>query len=600
MHESVPDNSVNIAALDKVQTRRVWLTGILVVLVSLTVLASALALLFQAAVQREAANLSAYVDAQTTLIRAVARIDRNYAVTGEPMSLPARRLLDARRSFAAATDESRQIELLVVRERDGLRTIEVGTPASDAGSPRGLLLAQALAGEGGQFRGRDGQGHWVLMAARSLPEMGAAVLAVREVSDFAPPYLRAAAITCLATFLLAGAAAIYVGSAGRRMQRQLLASEAMLRSLFEGSPDAIFILNDRLEVVDCNKAATTMTGFPREAFIGRTTDQARPVYQPNGERTDKLLREALGFARSGRRMLTEISVERVGGKRLTVELSAAQIQVDRKTRFVINWRDITTRKKTTEELRQAEESLSRQREELAHAARVSAIGEMAAGIAHEINQPLTAVATYSDAAQRMLDDDATPRHTLGETLGKIGTQARRAAEVIERMRKFTRRDSDKLVQADLVEILREVIRLIETDCQRAGVALDVELPDYPLHVRVDRVQIQQVLLNMIRNAVEATQAAGADEAVQVRTSLLRDRRIEVAVDDAGSGVADHDVEKLFDPFFTTKSSGMGMGLSISHAIVEAHKGQLAYRPSRRGGAVFYFWLRLEDTGREAA
>ena len=596
----MPDNPVNTAALQNAQSRRVWLTGSLVVLISLTVLASALALLFQAAIQREAANLSAYVDAQTTLVRAVARIDRNYAVTGEPLSLPARRLLEARRSFAAASDESRQIELLVVRERDGLRTIEVGQTPDDSNSPRGQLLAQALAGQGGHFKGRDASGHWVLMAARAVPEMGAAVLAVREVSDIAPPYLRAAAIAALVTFLLAGAAAIYVGATGRHMQRQLRASEAMLRSLFDGSPDALFILNDALVVIDCNKAATTLSGFPREAFIGRTTDQAKPVFQPNGERTDKLLREALGFARSGRRMLTEISVERVGGKRLTVELSAAQINVGHKTRFVISWRDITTRKKTTEDLRQAEESLSRQREELAHAARVSAIGEMAAGIAHEINQPLTAVATYSDAAQRMLDDDATPRETLRETLGKIGNQARRAADVIERMRKFTRRDSDELVSADLVEILREVIRLIETDCQRAGVALDVELPDYPLMVRVDRVQMQQVLLNLVRNAVEATQAAASDQAVQVRTSLLRDRRIEVAVDDAGSGVADHDVEKLFDPFFTTKSSGMGMGLSISHAIVEAHQGQLAYRPSRRGGAVFYFWLRLEDTGREAA
>ena len=591
---------MNTAALHGAQSRRVWLTGSLVVLISLTVLGSALALLFQAAIQREAANLAAYVDAQTTLMRAVARIDRNYAVTGDPLSLPARRLLEARRSFAAASDESRQIELLVVRERDGLRTIEVGRTPSDADSPRGQLLATALAGNGGQFQGRDAAGRWVLMAARSMPEMGAAVLAVREVADFAPPYLRAAAIAALVTFLLAGAAAIYVGATGRHMQRQLLASEAMLRSLFNGSPDAIFILNDRLEVIDCNTAATTMSGFPREAFIGLTTDQAKPVYQPNGERTDKLLRDALAFARSGRRMLTEMSVERAGGRRLTVELSASQIKVDRHNRFVISWRDITTRKKTTEELRVAEESLSRQREELAHAARVSAIGEMAAGIAHEINQPLTAVATYSDAAQRMLDEDATPPGMLRETLGKIAAQAQRAADVIERMRKFTRRDSDELVSADLVEVLREVVRLIETDCQRAGVALDVELPDYPLHVRVDRVQIQQVLLNLIRNAVEATQAAKSDAAVQVRTSLLPDRRIEVAVDDAGSGVADADVERLFDPFFTTKSSGMGMGLSISHAIVDAHRGQLAYRPSRRGGAVFYFWLRLEDKGREAA
>ena len=593
-------NPVNTAALRRAQSRRVWLTGTLVVLVSLTVLASALALLFQAAVQREAANLDAYVAAQTTLIRAVARIDQGYAVTGEPLSLPARRLLEARRSFAAASDEAQQIELLVVRERDGLRTIEVGTVPEDANSLRGRLLADALAGDGGQFQGRDADGQWVLVSTNTIPELGAAVLAARRVADFATPYLRAAAIAGLVTFLLASAAAIYVGATSRSMLRQLLSSEAMLRSLYDGSPDAIFVLDDELRVVDCNAGACALSGLPRDYLLGRTPDQAKPVYQPNGERTDKRLRDALASARSGRRMFTELTAEQIGGKRLNVELSVTQIKVDRGDRFVVNMRDITSRKRTVEELRVAEQSLAHQREELAHAARVSAIGEMAAGIAHEINQPLTALATYSDTAQRMLDDDATPRGTLRDTLGKIGTQARRAADVIERMRKFTRRDSDERVQADLVEILREVIRLVETDCQRAGVALDVELPDYPLTVRVDRVQMQQVLLNLIRNAVEATQAAGSGEAVQVRTNLLRDRRIEVAVDDAGSGVADDNVEKLFDPFFTTKSSGMGMGLSISHAIVEAHQGQLAYRPSRRGGAVFYFWLRLEDSGREAA
>ena len=591
---------MNAERLGYATSRRVWLTGALVVLVSLTVLASALALLFQAAVQREAANLTAYVDAQTTLIRAVARIDRNYAVTGEALSLPARRLLAARRSFASASDEALQIDLLVVRERDGLRTVEVGAVPNSKSGPRERLLASALDGNGSTFRGRDAEGQWVLISTSPLPELGAAVLASRRIADFAGPYLRAAAVACFVTFLLASAAAIYIGAASRRMLHKLLGSEAMLRSLYDGSPDAIFVLDDDLRVVDCNAGACAISGLPRSYLLGRTPDQAKPVYQPNGERTDKLLRDALAYARSGRRMFTELSAEQVGGKRLTVEMSVSQIKVERGHRFVVNMRDITSRKRTAEELRVAEESLGRQREELAHAARVSAIGEMAAGIAHEINQPLTAVATYSDAAQRMLDDADTPPETLREALGKIGTQARRAADVIERMRKFTRRDADELVQADLVEILREVIRLIETDCQRAGVALDVELPDYPLFVRVDRVQIQQVLLNLIRNAVEATQAAGSDEAVQVRTNLLRDRRIEVAVDDAGSGVADPDVEKLFDPFFTTKSSGMGMGLSISHAIVEAHGGQLAYRPSRRGGAVFYFWLRIEDAGREAA
>ena len=582
------------------QSNRVWLTGTLVVVVSLFVLATALALAYQVAVEREAQRLEQFVASQAQLIEAVARFDARYskrAVRGGPAAAT---MQQVRAALGQPVDQASAVTWVVARQARGLVEIDVGQLPGGANAPLRQLLNAALAGERGHWAGRDANGERVLAAYAPVPTLGAAVLARLPVESMLAPFLRAALIAGLVTFLLAGAAAIYVGGSGRALLNRLVDSESMFRAIFDSSPDAIVVLSDKLTVEDCNPTALSLTHMRREQLVGASIDKVRPVYQPNGERTDTTLKNALGFARSGRRMFGEYVFERADGVRFQAEVRVAQITVAGRTRFVVSAHDVTSRNRTREELRRAEMHMQHQREELAHASRVSAIGEMAAGIAHEINQPLTAMSSYSDAAQRMLADESVSRGTLRETLEKITQQAQRAAEVIERMRRFTRQDTGAKAVADMRDVVLDVVRLAETDTDRAGVHVEIDAPSYPLPVRMDRVQIQQVLLNLLRNAAEATEAAGSDEAVQVRMTMLRDRKVEVAVDDAGAGVPDADVERLFDPFFTTKDSGMGMGLSISHAIIDAHNGQLAHRPGRRGGAVFYFWVRLVDAKDEAA
>lgn len=584
--------------LKSAQSHRVWLTGTLVVVVSLFVVATALGLVYQVAFEREAQRLEEFVDTQARLMEAVARFDARYSRRAVRGGAAAATMQQIRAALGPRSDDNPAVELIVVRRARGLLDVEVGALPQDREAPIRALTRRALGGQKGHWSGRAHGGERVLVAYAPVPSLDAAVLARLRVRDILAPFLRAALIAGLVTFLLAGAAAIYVGGSGRALLNRLVDSESKFRAIFDSSPDAIVVLSDSLTVEDCNPTALALTHMPRERLIGASIDKVRPVYQPSGERTDTLLKNALGFARSGRRMFGEYVFERADGGRFQAEVRVAQITVAGRTRFVVSAHDVTSRNRTREELRRAELNLQQQREELAHASRVSAIGEMAAGIAHEINQPLTAMSSYSDAAQRMLADESVPRGMLRETLEKITQQAQRAAEVIERMRKFTRQDTGAKTVVDLRDVVLDVVRLAETDMQRAGVHVEIDAPSYPLPARIDRVQLQQVLLNLLRNAAEATDAAGTEEPVQVRLTTLRDRKVEVAVDDAGGGVDDADIERLFDPFFTTKSTGMGMGLSISHAIIDAHQGQLAYRPGRRGGAVFYFWLRLVDAREE--
>jgi two-component system sensor kinase FixL len=234
-------------------------------------------------------------------------------------------------------------------------------------------------------------------------------------------------------------------------------------------------------------------------------------------------------------------------------------------------------------------------ERLTHVSRLATVGEMSAGIAHELNQPLTAVANYAQACDRLLarpDPDITE---IREALRQITAQAVRAGDIIRRLRTLARND---VLQRDLTDVnvlVGELRELIQLDAKTYGVSYELRLtPDLP-QIEVDRAQVQQVIVNLVRNAVEAlSEQSCADRSPEVciSTRLSPQSDVEIAVCDNGPGLSQPIAARLFDPFCTTKTNGTGLGLAISRTIIKSHQGSLEHRPNSPRGACFIVRLPL--------
>jgi PAS domain S-box-containing protein len=250
------------------------------------------------------------------------------------------------------------------------------------------------------------------------------------------------------------------------------------------------------------------------------------------------------------------------------------------------------------ERRRAEAELRRQREDLAHVTRVSTMGELAASLAHELNQPLTAILSNAQAAQRFLSAHTPDVQEVGEILKDIVHDDSRASEVIQRLRALVKKEELAFVELDLTSVIREVAALIHSDAILHGVRISLELgADLPA-VKGDKVQLQQVLLNLLLNAFDAMKNCSADmRDVSVQVQPGGDDRVEVAVRDQGIGLSVATLDKIFQPFYTTKREGLGMGLSISRSIIEAHGGKLWAENNVGGGATFRFTLPIEKSDR---
>jgi C4-dicarboxylate-specific signal transduction histidine kinase len=239
--------------------------------------------------------------------------------------------------------------------------------------------------------------------------------------------------------------------------------------------------------------------------------------------------------------------------------------------------------------RRAEEESREQRQRLEHLSRVSTLGEMATGIAHEINQPLTAIASYAQACGRMLESSSGSNGQLRTAISRIGEQAVRAGEVIRRLRSLVRRHEIRRVPCDMNTLVHEVASLVAGDAALHGLGIRLDLARSLPGVVADPVQIQQVVLNLVRNGLDAMRESRSDPSVIIRTSAADDS-VTVAVVDHGAGISDETARSLFQPFFTTKESGMGMGLPISRSILIAHGGRMWFTRNPGNGTTFHFSL----------
>jgi C4-dicarboxylate-specific signal transduction histidine kinase len=237
---------------------------------------------------------------------------------------------------------------------------------------------------------------------------------------------------------------------------------------------------------------------------------------------------------------------------------------------------------------------ARLRQELTHIGRVSAVGELTASLAHELNQPLTAILNNAQVAQRFLEADVPNIAEMREILKDIVADDQRAAEVIRRLRSLLKKDQLEQVPLDMNDVVSEVAEVIRHDVVVRNVPMTLELASGLPRVRGDRVQLQQVILNMVLNGLEAMREPnGRDPALVIRTSRGGTASVAVAVEDSGTGIEMGDVDRLFQPLYTTKVDGLGMGLAIARAIVDAHGGQLVASNNAAGGATFEFTLPVE-------
>jgi PAS domain S-box-containing protein len=368
----------------------------------------------------------------------------------------------------------------------------------------------------------------------------------------------------------------------RRQVEEVLRREHSFLSVVLDTVDALIVVLDKQgRIVDFNRACEATTGYASGEVQGRPfwdifllpeeTGSVKAVFESLRAGHFPNHHENHWLTKDGRRRLISWS-----NTALLDEAGAVEYVIGTGT-------DITER-------RQAEDLERRRLLETAHVARLSTMGEMATEIAHELNQPLTAIANYSDACVRMLQSGTWERDDLIKALENASAQARRAGEIIQRVRGYVRKEEMRHTEADINQLIREVVPLAEIEARPRRVDLELKLSETLPPAPVDKILIEQVILNLVRNAIEALEGvAENDRTVTIQTTASANGNIEVAVEDTGPGLSREVADRLFMPFFTTKPNGMGMGLSISQSIVQAHGGRL-WAANRSRGAVFRFNL----------
>jgi two-component system sensor kinase FixL len=276
------------------------------------------------------------------------------------------------------------------------------------------------------------------------------------------------------------------------------------------------------------------------------------------------------------------------GREISLEIAFAESQIRDRRVFTGIMRDITERKRTESELLE-------QRAELAHVARVSTMGELAASLAHELNQPLTAILSNAQAAIRFMASKPVNLEEVREILNDIVKDNSRAGEVIRRMRVLVKKEAQlEFTAVDLPSLIRDVVALLHSDAILQKVRLALELNSDLPPVQGDRVQLQQVVLNILLNAFDAMKDCPAeDRELKLQAELDGAAVIRVAVSDRGTGLSGDKLDKIFEPFYTTKGEGLGMGLSICRSIIESHGGKLRAENNPGHGATFYFTIPIE-------
>lgn len=376
----------------------------------------------------------------------------------------------------------------------------------------------------------------------------------------------------------------------KHSRHQLLEREAKLNSILNASIEGIVVVDMLGTIVSVNSAVEKIFGYNAGELIGSsinllmstTMKKNKPYY------LEKYLRiiapKVIG-------KVQEIEGLRQDSTLVPLDMTIAEFPLDGMHYYSAIVRDVSARKVQEQ---QEKEHL----EKLAHVTRLGLMGEMASGIAHEVNQPLSSVVNYTKACLLFIQQENPDLEKIGEVLHKAHQQALKAGQIIHSMREFVKPRKIHRSTVDINELIYDAISLFDADFKQNLVAMRFELTKNLPSVFIDRVQIEQVILNLIRNSIEALKELPqfTQRHLSVETSLNDLDYIVVRVKDNGPGLTAHQREKILTPFFTTKASGMGMGLSISRSLVEAHQGTLHFNSKEDKGTTFYFTLPTEKSG----
>ncbi|HET9355871.1 MAG TPA: PAS domain S-box protein [Sphingomicrobium sp.] len=359
-------------------------------------------------------------------------------------------------------------------------------------------------------------------------------------------------------------------------------SEAHLRSILATVPDAMVVIEENGDILSFSAAAEKMFGYSEDEVLGRNVRMLMP--SPDRERHDGYLDTYLA---TGKRKIIGIgritTALRSDGSTFPIELAIGEAWIGDHRIFTGFIRDLTERQ-------QAELRLQDLQSELAHVGRVSEMGTLASSLAHELNQPLAAIANYCEAARDLLDRASDPAalEMVREALDEAAKQSIRAGQIVRRLRDFMSHGESERRLESLPKLVGEANALALVGSREHGIDVQIDLDPQAAQVFVDRIQVQQVLINLIRNAIDAM-VESPRRCLRIST-LKQDGMVKVSVSDTGSGISEPIAEQLFQPFVTSKKAGMGIGLSICRTIVEAHGGRIWFEAEADGGTAFSFTL----------
>ena len=373
-----------------------------------------------------------------------------------------------------------------------------------------------------------------------------------------------------------------------RIDATLREREAPRESILDTVLDATVVIDTTGKILSFNASAVRQFGYPPEEVIGSNVRMLMP--SPYSEQHDGYLER---YLMTGERRI--IGTDRVvvgrrkDGSTFPMKLAVGEVRRGDRVYFTGFIRDLTEREESAALLGQA-------RSELARLARLNELGEMASTLAHELNQPLSAIANYVQGCRRMIDQiEGEPARRMRGALEETAKQAIRAGDIIRHLREFTTRGDTEKAPEDVKHLVEEAGALALVGSRERGIKSVFDFgPDSGM-VIADRVQIQQVLINLMRNAMEAMRESPRRELV-VRTRPISADRMLIEVEDTGPGISDEVASQLFQPFVTTKPGGMGIGLSISKRIIESHGGELTVSRNQAGGATFTFTLPILTEG----
>jgi two-component system sensor kinase FixL len=406
--------------------------------------------------------------------------------------------------------------------------------------------------------------------------------AYSNLADLGSPYF-AAEVARGATFTALGVGIAWFGERLLHSRQQAAAREAHLQSILDTMPEAMIVIDERGLVQSFSSAAERLFDYSAGEVLGRNIKMLMPA--PYRDSHDAYLGR---YLRTGEKRIIGIGRvvvgERKDGSTFPIELAVGEM-VSGTTRYFTGFiRDLTERQK-------ADARLQALQAELVHMSRLTALGEMASALAHELNQPLSAIANYMKGSRRLLEHQTDERSvTIRDALDRSAEQSLRAGQIIRRLRDFVARGETERRIESLKKLLEEASALALVGAKDSGVRVTFALDPTLDLVLADKVQVQQVVLNLVRNAVEAMEESERRE-LTIGTEQGPDGMAVIKVADTGTGIAQEIADQLFQPFVTTKSQGLGVGLSISRTIVESHGGRIWVEPNPGGGTIFRFTLR---------